>query len=205
MKQKTYTHYYKKEILGTADESVANLTDSLKLEFPNLRARVANAPIGKGKSLLYQISNFMGGLNEFDISSTKYETGYIEKHANEVIESRVMTTGIFGDSINRKLKRTLENFGLKEDFPSTNSTASEKINEMRAASFDVIYADNLIERTIEEARSPRFMEAIIKLEQNPGYSFYVETMLGQLAKKNKLPIKLERYDKPNRLRISRTD
>jgi len=122
-----------------------------------------------------------------------------------MLNAQLKTTNIFGDIIHRKVRKTLECFGLQETDVKEDACTPGEISAMRYRTFSLVQADKTVDRVLEEAQNSHFKNKTIYGLPNPDYGLYLNCKINHLAKKHQIPISAVHIPEMRRVEVSRTN
>ncbi len=141
--QRIYSHQFSSENRDSEFQTYEKLEEAIKKSFPEVKARL-HQTFGKS-SLLYRIPVLLG-LNEVRLSAISFGKG-----ERGLTYAYVNTEGLFGDKINRRLLKTLEALGMKEDARRAETLVPySEILERRLNEFSVATADKQVDELVKE-------------------------------------------------------
>jgi len=175
---KEYFHQF------TKTEKVSNKTGKKIRErittdiFPDIKARF-EPYLPESPKLTYLLPTLpvLGGTNEFTISMISYDG------KEYIISLNVGTTGVLGDVMNRKLKRTLESLNfIEEKKPTTREISIDELKKRKETAFHLRTANETVEEIVESMQTG-FVEArCLDDINNPDLGLYLETVINMRAR-----------------------
>ncbi len=179
---KEYSHQF------TKTEKVSNKTGKKIREritkeiFPDIKARFESyLPESPKLTYILPALPVLGGTNEFTISMISYDG------KEYIISLNVGTTGILGDVMNRKLKRTLESFNfIEEKNPTTREISIDEQKKRKETAFHLGTANKTIQEIVEGMQTGVVEARCLDGITNPDLGKYLEIVVNKEARKSKI-------------------
>lgn len=167
--------------------------------FPDIKARLE--PYLQGcPSLTYilPILPVLGGTNEFTISMISYDGKENTLYLN------VGTTGILGDVMNKKLKRSLESFNfIEEEKLTIREVPLGELLKRKENAFHLKTANETIEEIAESMQVGAMISRCIDNITNQNLGLYLETVINMKARDSGAKFYAKYFPQAQKLEISK--
>ena len=187
-----YSHFYSKRTEEDSKTAGNCIREKITSTFPNAYARLSPYVCGL-KNLAYRIPTFCGGLNELTIKTGKYSGD--GKPVRNIVDITITSVGLFGDRINRTLKKTLDDLRFEENtkIGCRFEVTDDELQSQERAEFHLATANDMVTEVIAYMERPASKSICIDNISSPDLGEYLQLMTVKQATKHQVSL-FTKYD-----------